>query len=118
MLILLISDNPLFSEVIIEALSSSKNMRIEVAGRDHAHKKIQKLKPEVLILDETLAQENLEKLLKIARDLPRARIILVNTHNNIYIMLDSACGMFQKSDDLIEAVGTGGIAGKISNSEM
>ena len=69
-----------------------------------ARAKICELKPEVIIIDETIPQSHFESLLAKARDLQKTRIIVLNPIQNEIILLDSQRATINKAKDLIKAI--------------
>jgi len=106
MIIVLISSNPLFREIIYQATSDcSESKPIEVDPA-LAPSVICKHKPEVIIIDETIDPLHLEQALAAARELPRTRTILLNPKQNDIVLFDSRRATIRKVDDLMEAIMT------------
>jgi len=103
MSILIISDNPLFKEVIIETAAQFRTEFIELSPEE-ALTRICELKPDVIIIDETIAPSFFEGILSEARGLQKTRTIVLNPIHNEILLLDSHRETLKKADDLMEAI--------------
>ena len=109
--ILLISANPLFGEVIAEMLVETLSTELRVLPPAQAAAQIQRMQPEVLIVDEKTPEIQLEQILSSARSLPRVRILLLNAYSNDLVLLDSYRACMRKVEDLHNMIkSTQGIA--------
>lgn len=108
MLILIVSANPLFKEVINEAITQVQFEIMEL-NYGEARNRICEIRPDVMIIDDTIAAPYFESLLAEARNLKKTRIIVLNPQQNEIVLLDSRRTTLRKVDDLMEA---------ISNSEF
>ena len=103
MSILIVSDNPFFTEVIHEVISRFQTGAIEL-NHEGALARFSDLNPEVIILDKSIASPHFENLLAEARDLEKARTIVLNPVLNEFTLMDSRRAMLGKVEDLIEAI--------------
>jgi TorA maturation chaperone TorD len=103
MSILIVSTNLLFKEVITATVAQFQTELIELSPGE-ALTRICELKPDVIIIDETLTPSCFEGLLAEARCLQKTRIIVLNPIQNEIILLDSRRATLRKADDLIEAI--------------
>ena len=103
MSILIISDNPLFKEVIIATVAQFQTEFVELSPEE-ALTGICKLRPDVIIIDEMITPPYFEDLLAEARSLEKTRTIVLNPIQNEIILLDSRRATLRKADDLIEAI--------------
>jgi len=103
MSILIISDNPLFKEVIIATVAQFQTEFIELSPGE-ALNRICELRPDVIIIDEMITPPYFEDLLTEARSLEKTRTIVLNPIQNEIILLDSRRATLRKADDLIEAI--------------
>lgn len=102
--VLIVSPSPLFTEVLVESLSSRSDFEpwcIEACG---ARQAILDHQPNVIVLDEAIEAGQLGQLLVAARSLPSTLIILVNQRCNDFVVLDSHRAIFRKADDLINTI--------------
>ena len=104
MAILIVSSNPLFKEVIIASVGLPQTELLEFSP-DQALTRIRELKPDVIIIDETITPPYFEALLAEARNLQKTRTIVLNPVKNEIIQLDSYRATLRKANDLIEAIG-------------
>jgi putative dimethyl sulfoxide reductase chaperone len=103
--ILVVSANPLFNEILTETIQSGDDIKIEYTGPDQAVIVIGEAKPDILIVDETIAQSELECILKTCRELPKVRTILLNPRGNDFILVDSSRASIREVGDLMQAIG-------------
>jgi len=104
-MILLISTNPLFVEVIREAIPHVNAEYIEF-DPDNGLKRIYTDRPDILIVDATIEQKKFEQILSEARRLPKIRTIVLNPQENEVIFLDSRRAILRKVDDLMDVLTT------------
>jgi chemotaxis response regulator CheB len=79
MSILIVSTNPLFKEVIIATVAQFNIEFIELRNPEESLTKVCELKPDVIIIDETVIAILISKdLLAEARGLEKTRIIVLN----------------------------------------
>jgi chemotaxis response regulator CheB len=103
MLILIVSANPLLKEVINEIVFLVHSETIEL-NAEEALTRICEINPDVIIIDETIPPSYFEGLLAEARDLQKARIIVLNPIQNDIILLDSHRMTLSKVEDLISTL--------------
>jgi chemotaxis response regulator CheB len=103
MSILVVSTNPLFTEVIIASVVQFQTELIELSPGE-ALTRICELKPDVIIIDETITPPCLEDLLAEARGLQKTRTIVLNPLQNEIVLLDTRRVTLSRADDLIEAI--------------
>jgi chemotaxis response regulator CheB len=107
MSILIVSTNPLFKEVIIATVAQFQIELIELSPGE-ALTRICELRPDVIIIDETITPPYFEELLAEARSLHKTRTIVLNPTQNEILLLDSRRATLRKADDLIEAISSYG----------
>jgi chemotaxis response regulator CheB len=105
--ILIVSNNPLFKEVIIATVAQFHVEVIELSPEE-ALIKVCELRPDVIIIDETITPPYFEELLAEARNLQKTRTIVLNPTQNEILLLDSRRATLRKADDLIEAIASMG----------
>lgn len=103
MSILIVCTNPLFKEVINEIIAHVQSETIELSCEE-ALTRICELRPDVIIIDETIAPPYFEGLLAEARSLQKTRTIVLNPIQNEITLLDSRRSTLRKVDDLMEAI--------------
>jgi chemotaxis response regulator CheB len=105
--IIIVSNNPLFKEVIIATVAQFHVEVIELSPQE-ALIKVCELRPDVIIIDETITPPYFEELLAEARNLQKTRTIVLNPTQNEILLLDSRRATLRKADDLIEAIASMG----------
>jgi hypothetical protein len=103
MLILIVSANPLFKEVINGIITHVQSEIVELNGEE-APARICELRPDVIIIDETIAPPSFEALLGEARKLEKTCTIVLNPIQNEIILLNSRRTTLKNVDDLMEAI--------------
>ncbi len=103
MLILIVSGNPLFKEVINEIIAHLQADTMELHFEE-ALTRICEIRPDVIVIDQTIAPPYFEGLLAEARNLQKTRTIVLNPLQNEIILLDSRRAMLSKADDLMKAI--------------
>jgi chemotaxis response regulator CheB len=103
MSILVVSTNPLFKEVIIATVAQFQTELIALNPRE-ALTGINELRPDVIIIDETVRPPSFDNLLAKARSLEKTRIIVLNPAQNEIVLMDSRRATMKKVNDLIEAI--------------
>jgi chemotaxis response regulator CheB len=103
MSILIVSTNPLFKEIIVSTVGQFNGEVIEL-NPEEALTRICTLRPDVIIIDETIMPPYFEDLLAEARSLHKTRTIVLNPTQNEILLLDSRRATLKKADDLIEAI--------------
>lgn len=101
--ILIVSDNPLFKEVIIATVAQFQTELIDFSPEE-ALFGIRELRPDVIILDEKVKSPAFEALLAEARGLEVTHVIVLNTTHNEIILMDSRRATLRRVDDLIETI--------------
>lgn len=102
-MILIVSANPLFREVILHAIAQMEISRM-VLSPEAALERIDEVKPDVIILDETIAAPSFEYLLSRARALRKTRVIVLNPLQNEVTLLDLRRTCFSEAGDLVKAI--------------
>jgi chemotaxis response regulator CheB len=103
MLILIVSANPLFKEVINEIVTQVQAEIIELSFEE-ARNRICEIKPDIIIIDEGIKPPHFESLLAEARNLEKTRTIVINPLQNDIVLLDSRRKTLQNVDDLMEII--------------
>ena len=103
MLILIVSANRLFKEVINEVITHVQSETMEL-NYGEALNRICEIRPDVMIVDDTIPAPYFESLLAEARNLRKTRIIVLNPQQNEIVLLDSRRATLRKVDDLMEAI--------------
>jgi len=101
--ILIVSSNPLFEEVILEAVAnfSSEITRLDP---DQAINRVGELKPDVIIIDETIIKSRFEILLTATRSSQKTRTIVVNPKQNEVLLVDSRRTELRKAEELSQVI--------------
>jgi len=107
MLILIVSANPLFKEVINEVLTDLQSEVMEL-NVEEALNRICEIRPDVMIVDQTIEQPFFEGVLAEARNLQKTRIVVLDPIQNEFIQLDSRRSTMSKVEDLMEAISNSG----------
>jgi DNA-binding NarL/FixJ family response regulator len=105
MKLVVVSSNPLFTEVLDAALQEHNHYEMTVAMPCEFAQVLAKVEPDVIIVDESLSQAVYEPLLTVAREMTSSRIILLNPMNNRLCVLDSRRAIIQETNDLCQAIG-------------
>jgi chemotaxis response regulator CheB len=103
MLILIVSANPLLREIISEIIPHGQSEIMEL-NFEEAPNRICEFRPDVIIVDETIAPPYFESVLAEARNLQKARTIVINPIKNEIILLDTRRTTLKEVDDLMEAI--------------
>jgi len=106
MIALIISANPLFMEVIREALAARDGPDALEVDPGTAIDQIHLLRPEIILVDERLPQPSLEGILSAARTLPAARVLLLSASANEMVVMDSFHATLHSAEDLMETIMT------------
>ncbi len=103
MLILVISANPLFKEIINENIPRGEFEIMEL-NLEESLTRICEFRPDVVIIDETIATPYFESILSEARSLQKARVIVLNPVKNEIVLLDSRRTILREMGDLKKAI--------------
>ncbi len=101
---LIISTNPLFIEVIREALSARKDLEVLDVDPTAANDRIHLMRPEIILLDERLSQYDMDGILCAARTLPASRVLLLSANANEMVVLDSFHMTLHSAEDLMQTI--------------
>jgi hypothetical protein len=112
MLIFIVSFNPLFEEVIQEAIASICTDCVVLEPHE-ALIKICQSQPDVIIIDDTIDPSLCENILVEARGLSKTRTVVINPKHNDMVLINSHRKTLVKMDDLKTA-----IQGSISDHDM
>ncbi len=107
MSIILVSDNPLFTEAISETLSNRLGPDLAFAPPEQALERIKEEHPEVILIDEDLPPGMLRKILRQSQRLRKTRLILLNCNANDFIVLDSYQSTISNVEDLVRYIQMG-----------
>jgi chemotaxis response regulator CheB len=103
MSILIVSANPLFKEIITAAVGRFQTELNEL-NPGEALTGIGELRPDVIIIDETIKPASFKELLAEAHCLEKTHIIVLNTVHNEIVLLDSRRATLNTVDDLIDVI--------------
>ncbi len=103
MSILIVSANPLFTEVIAATIAPDQPGSIAL-GPQEALSQIGELHPEVIVIDESLANPEFKQLVCAACSLKQTRLIVVNPLCNEICQIDSHYKTLTKAGDLLAAI--------------
>ncbi len=103
MLILVISANPLFKEIIYENIPREECEIMEL-NLEEALTRICEFRPDVVIIDETITPPYFERILSESRSLEKARVIVLNPVQNEIVLLDSRRTILREMGDLKKAI--------------
>lgn len=101
--ILIISANPLFREVIQEIIDHLELAILEMKP-DEALTSLREVQPDIIILDEAIDTTVFQCILSEARSLSQTRTIIVNPRQNEVVFLDSRKAILSKTDELKDAL--------------
>jgi DNA-binding NarL/FixJ family response regulator len=104
MILLLISSNPLFEEVILDLIARCEICEVISTSPVDAYACMQQSKPDVIILDNNVESNLIEKILATARSMENMRVVLLNPGDNDFVIVDSRRSTIRKIDDLIQAI--------------
>jgi DNA-binding NarL/FixJ family response regulator len=104
MILLLISSNPLFEEVILDLIARCEISEVISASPVDAFTCMQQSKPDVIILDNDVEENLIDKILATARSMENMRIVLVNPGDNDFVIVESRRSTIKKIEDLIQAI--------------
>jgi TorA maturation chaperone TorD len=102
--VLIISPNPLFTEVLAALLSGGTELDLVSAPPDAAAAEIQTRHPQVIVIDEAVETSLRGQLLLAAHGLPCTQILLMNLRGNDFVVLDSRRAVIRRTSDLIQAI--------------
>jgi DNA-binding NarL/FixJ family response regulator len=105
MKLLVISSNPLFTEVLNASLEKHDNYAVSVVDPREFTKALVEVEPDVIIVDEDLGQAVYEPILTSVHEKASSHIILLNPKDNRLCVLDSRRSIIQEVDDLCQAIG-------------
>jgi len=104
MILLLVSSNSLFEEVILDLVARCDISEVISAAPGESFEIIHRSKPNVVILDNTIDASLIEKILGTARSMKDMRIVLVDPGDNDYVIVNSHRSTIRTIDDLIQAI--------------
>jgi len=102
-MIFMVSENPLFREIILESLAQLKDQCIELEP-DQALPLLCEMQPEIIIIDKSINPLIYEGLLREARELAKTRTIIVNPQDDEMLLLDTRRTTLKKIEDIMEAI--------------
>lgn len=105
MKLLVISSNPLFTEVLNASLEKHDNYAVSVADPREFTLALAEVEPDVIIVDEGLGQAVYEPILTSVHEKASSHILLLNPKDNRLCVLDSRRSVIQEVDDLCQAIG-------------
>jgi len=100
----LVSNNPLFQEVISATLSHYANIEFILAISAEDRERILKDQSPIIIVDERIGTHILNDFLESCRQLPNSHVILINSESNDFITTDSSRSKLNKIEDLMKAI--------------
>lgn len=103
MLVLIVSDNPLFKEVISEIITNVRARIMELNFKETTNR-LCEIRPDVIVIDETVTPPYFDNLLTEARNLPKTRVVVLNPQQNEITLLDSHRVILNSLDDLIDTI--------------
>lgn len=103
MSILIVSANPLFKEVIAATIAPDQPGTVALDPQE-ALSQICELCPDVIVIDESLADPEFEQLLCAACSLKKTRMIFVNPLCNEICQVDADHKTLSKAGDLLAAI--------------
>ncbi|MFP4642395.1 MAG: hypothetical protein ACLFPU_09520 [Dehalococcoidia bacterium] len=107
MILMLISTNPLFVEVILDLVARCEISEVIFTTPGDSLELIHRSKPNVVILDNSIEASLIEKLLGTVRSMENMRMILVNSGDNNYVIVNSQRSTIGKIEDLIQVIQEG-----------
>lgn len=104
MRLMLLSENRLFTEVLLKALETARALSVQTPKPSEASKQIVETQPEIIVIDETLPIEQVDRFLRIAYSLEACKILLVNPNQNDLLTLSSQRSRIKSAGDLLSAM--------------
>lgn len=105
MKLLVVSVNPLFTEVLNAALEKHDNFELSVVAPCEFDKVLATVESDVIFIDQDLGRVVFEPIITTACEKTFSRIILLNPKDNHVCVLDSHRTTIQEIDDLCQAIG-------------
>ncbi|MFW5943505.1 MAG: molecular chaperone TorD family protein, partial [Chloroflexota bacterium] len=105
MVFVLVSSNPLFSEMLSNTLLEAAGARAIQVAPDAAPQWIGAERPQLIVIDESrISAGELSEVLDVARSLPHSRTILLNLLNNDITIVSAQHATIGKVEDMVEAI--------------
>lgn len=101
---LLASRNALFAEVVARVLCDNRELEITVTEPSQAAAWIAANRPEVIIVDRGVDSACLEQMILATGTLTRSRLIVLETGDNNFQVIDSHTGTLTAKQDLLEII--------------
>jgi DNA-binding NarL/FixJ family response regulator len=100
----ILSDNPLFGEIVRQTASKCHPAEfVECTSKDEISL-IHELHPEMIILDQALPVDRIDLILSQAYHLKKCRVLLVGLKDNEFVVVDSVKSTVTKVEDLLKAM--------------
>jgi chemotaxis response regulator CheB len=107
--IIIVSQNPLFMEVLAEMLASSRAVVISCIDPETATDFILEKCPEAILVDQAISPDLRSKILDAARSLKKSKVVLLTASENNYILIQTENLTLTRVDDLINALQNGSV---------
>jgi len=104
MQILLVSDNPLFTDVIFQLFLEKPDIVLRKADQKTLYATFDELVPDVLFVDQAIEKVNLERILELGRNLPCSKILLLSQQGNEIVVVHSQRANIGKIEDLMRII--------------
>jgi TorA maturation chaperone TorD len=101
---LLIRSNTLFTDAIEQLLSGFPELDIAILDVQQGYETIPELQPEIIIVDESLPSQELDRVLALARGLRECRVIMLNPSRNDFVLVNSHRATIKEVGDLMNAI--------------
>jgi TorA maturation chaperone TorD len=107
---LLIRSDTLFTDAIEQLLSGFPELDMAILDVQQGYETIPELQPEIIIVDESLPSQALDRVLALARGLRECRVIMLNPGRNDFVLVNSQRATVKEVGDLMNAI-RGDVAG-------
>ena len=101
---LLIRNNTLFTDAIEQLLSGFPELDMAILDVQQGYETIPELQPEIIIVDESLPSQALDRVLALARGLRECRVIMLNPGRNDFVLVNSHRATIKEVGDLMNAI--------------
>lgn len=99
----ILSDNPLFGEIVKQTASKCHPAEF-IEGTSSFEIDLICEQPDMIILDQALPSELIDQILSHAYHLKRCRVLLVGLKDNEFVVVDSVKSTVTKVEDLLKAM--------------
>ena len=101
---LLIRSDTLFTDAIEHLISGIPGLDVTILDYQAGCEVIPELQPEIIIVDECLSSQALERVLALARGLRECRVIMLSPARNDFVLVNSQRATIREVEDLMSAI--------------